>query len=99
MKLLLDAHTFLWFIEGNAKLSNDARLLIEDMNNERFLSVASTWEMAIKHSIGQLQFTEPFHTFIPQQLTQNNIILFGITFEHTAVVATLPFHHKDPLTG
>ena len=55
MKLLLDTHTFLWFIMGNSRLSADARVLIEDQANEKFLSAASLWEIAIKVSTGKLE--------------------------------------------
>ncbi len=96
MKLLLDTHSFLWFIGGDARLSPTARRLIEDVTNDVFLSVASLWEMAIKISLGRLQLAEPFETFIPQQLSLNRIGLLGITISHTAKVATLPFHHRDP---
>jgi len=41
MKLLLDTHTFIWFIEGNEKLSTEIKELIESTNNQRFLSIAS----------------------------------------------------------
>jgi PIN domain nuclease of toxin-antitoxin system len=44
MRLLLDTHTFLWFIEGNLNLSNVARNLIEDQGNQRLLSIVSLWE-------------------------------------------------------
>ncbi len=96
MKLLLDTHSFLWFIGGDGRLSPTARTLIEDVTNEVFLSVASLWEMAIKISLGRLQLAEPFETFIPQQLSLNRMGLLGITISHTAKVATLPFHHRDP---
>jgi PIN domain nuclease of toxin-antitoxin system len=48
MKLLLDTHSFLWFIGGDERLSSTARTLSENVNNDVFLSVASLWEMAIK---------------------------------------------------
>lgn len=41
MKLLLDTHSFLWFIGGDNRLSLTARTLIEDTTNDIFLSVAS----------------------------------------------------------
>ncbi len=44
MKLLLDTHTFLWFIGGSLNLSDTAKNLIEDRSNQRFLSIASLWE-------------------------------------------------------
>ncbi len=96
MKLLLDTHSFLWFIGGDARLSPTARTLIEDVTNDVFLSLASLWEMAIKISLGRLQLAELFETFIPQQLSLNRIGFLGITIRHTAKVATLPFHHRDP---
>jgi len=65
MKLLLDTHSFLWFISGDERLSLTARTLIEDINNEVFLSVASLWEMAIKISLGRLRLAQPFEVFIP----------------------------------
>jgi PIN domain nuclease of toxin-antitoxin system len=69
---------------------------IEDVSNDAYLSVASLWEMAIKISLGRLQLAQPFETFIPHQLSLNRIGLLGITMSHTAKVATLPFHHRDP---
>ncbi|WP_242044774.1 type II toxin-antitoxin system VapC family toxin [Anabaena azotica] len=54
MRLMLDTHTFLWFIEGSLNLSDTAKNLIEDQRNQRFLSVASLWEMSILrfHPVG-----------------------------------------------
>jgi PIN domain nuclease of toxin-antitoxin system len=96
MKLLLDTHTFLWFIEGSPRLSGRARALIEDEASEVFLSVASLWEIAIKISLDKLQLARPFGTLIPQQLSLNDITLLDITPDHAAGVITLPFHHRDP---
>lgn len=96
MKLLLDTHAFLWFIAGSASLSGDARALIEDGTNERWLSVASLWEMAIKTSLGKLTLSAPFDVLIPQQLNLNGVELLDIKMTHASLVATLPFHHRDP---
>ncbi len=96
MRLLLDTHTFLWFIMGSPNLSAAARSLIEDAANEKFVSVASLWEIAIKLSIGKLNLSAPFDVLISQQLSLNGFELLNIEIDHTAVVATLPFHHRDP---
>jgi PIN domain nuclease of toxin-antitoxin system len=96
MRLLLDTHAFLWFIMGSPNLSAEARALIEDETNERFLSAASLWEMAIKSSTGKLTLSAPFDVLIPRQLSLNGIGLLGIEVAHAAVVSTLPFHHRDP---
>ena len=96
MRLLLDTHTFLWFIMGSPNLSAAARSLIEDAANEKFVSVASLWEIAIKLSIGKLTLSAPFDVLISQQLSLNGFELLNIDIEHAAMVATLPFHHRDP---
>ena len=96
MKLLLDTHIFLWFIMGSPRLSTHARDLIEDEANEKFLSVASLWEIAIKYSLGKLSLSAPFDKLIPQQLSLNGFELLNIKIDHATMVATLPFHHRDP---
>jgi len=52
MRVLLDTHSFLWFIAGSPMLSQSAKTCIEDAANEKLISIASIWEMAIKISIG-----------------------------------------------
>lgn len=96
MNLLLDTHTFLWFTAGNSNLSEVARSAIEDENNDVYLSVASLWEIAIKISIGKFELSESFEALIPQQLAENEIELLNISVAHTALVASMPFHHRDP---
>lgn len=54
MNVLLDTHSFIWFIEDHPSLTPRARKLIEDVANDVFLSIASIWEMAIKVSLGKL---------------------------------------------
>jgi PIN domain nuclease of toxin-antitoxin system len=96
MRLLLDTHTFLWFILGDPKTSAPAKALIEDENNEKLLSVASPWEIAIKASLGKLTLAEPFDVLIPREIHNNGFQLLPIRLNHLAAVATLPFHHRDP---
>lgn len=96
MKLLLDTHSFLWFIAGSSHLSTQAQALIESDENQAFLSVASLWEMAIKVSLGKLSLDQPFEPFIARQLDLNGIEILGINLAHTAAVAGMPFHHRDP---
>jgi PIN domain nuclease of toxin-antitoxin system len=96
MRLLLDTHAFLWFVSGSAKLSGEARKLIDNPINQPYLSVASLWEMAIKVSIGKLSLDIPLETLIPQHMELSSINLLPIDLPHVAMVSTLPFHHRDP---
>ena len=66
MNLLLDSHAFLWFIDGNLKLSPQARQLIEAQENAKFVSVVSLWEIGIKSSLGRLSLAQPFEELIPK---------------------------------
>src|SRR5947209_5728200 len=96
MRLLLDMHSFLWFISGSDQLTARARTLIEDSNNERFVSAGSLWEIAIKVSIGKISLTEPFSTLIPREIQANAMIVLPLLVTHLAKVAELPLHHRDP---
>jgi PIN domain nuclease of toxin-antitoxin system len=96
VNLLLDTHSFLWFISGNERLSTAARRLIEDSASQPYLSAASLWEMAIKVSLGRLHLGLPFGDLIPEQMRRNGIRLLGIKVEHVMPVTTMPFHHRDP---
>jgi len=61
MRLLLDTHTLIWFFAGDSQLSTNARILIEDEDNNKLVSIASIWEMAIKESKGHLKLSLPLH--------------------------------------
>lgn len=96
MRLVLDTHSFLWFIEGDERLSRHARSLIEDLENEVVLSMSSLWEIVIKAGLGKLSLARPFEDLIPEQLERNQIQILGIEMHHLIALARLPMHHRDP---
>lgn len=96
MRVLLDTHAFLWWVEDAPVLSKKARTTISDPSHECLLSLASCWEMAIKLRLGKLRLPSAIERFIPDQLAANGFRQLGIDFRHVARVATLPFHHRDP---
>lgn len=96
MKLLLDTHTFLWFVNDNPKLSDHLKDLIEDTNNVSYLSVASLWEMSIKFNLGKLTLDPNYEEFVEREVTTSTIQLLNIELEHLRINATIPFHHRDP---
>lgn len=95
MRILLDTHSFLWFITGDTRISTEARDLITDLDNQALLSVASLWEIAIKASLGKLTLSKPFDQLFPEQLALNNIEVLQISLNDLGVIAELPFHHRD----
>ena len=87
MKILADTHAFLWFITDAPRLSKKAKALLEAPDKERFLSVASVWEMAIKSRLGKLALRQPLDEFLPAQITANRFGLLDITAGHALRVA------------
>jgi PIN domain nuclease of toxin-antitoxin system len=96
MRLLLDTHAFLWFISGDESLSQYSRLLIQEAENEIFISVATLWEISIKNSLNKLELSQPFEILIPRELSDNEFTQLSITIEHLIQLVRLPFHHRDP---
>ncbi|KGA94355.1 type II toxin-antitoxin system VapC family toxin [Leptospirillum ferriphilum] len=95
MKVLLDTHTFLWWIAEDPLLSTGVRELLSDPQTEGFISLASVWEMAIKVSLGKLRVSAPLEKFVPEQLSLNNFQILSIDFRHISRLPSLPFHHRD----
>ena len=65
MRLLLDTHAFLWWYEGNIRMSLPARQAVDDDSNEVLISAASAWEITTKHRIGKLPDADPIASDIP----------------------------------
>jgi PIN domain nuclease of toxin-antitoxin system len=95
MKYLFDTHVFIWYAVGDERLSPRAKDLIES-RHERFISMASIWEMAIKVNIGHLEFREPFDKIIANQFRINSYKLLNLKLQHLFKFSGLPLHHRDP---
>ncbi len=72
------------------------RRALEDGNNTLLLSVVSSWEIAVKHSLGKLPLPEPPAAFVPARLRRDGIETLHIQHRHALAVADLPMHHRDP---
>lgn len=96
MRVLIDTHVLLWFVENSARLSLAAKELIEDDDTEVFISLVSVWEMSIKYGLGDLKLTDKPQVCVPPILKDAGIDLLPVTFAHVTAVADLPLHHRDP---
>ena len=95
MNVLLDTHTFIWYIEGNAKLTQKARDVIEVSGDKIYLSIISLWEIAIKTGKKQLTLQNEFDDLL-DVLNSLEIEILTVTFADTQVYKNLPLHHGDP---
>lgn len=95
MRLLIDTHILIWFLEGNKLLAKSRRQIIADPQNDIFVSIASLWETAIKISLGKLTLAKPLADVV-KQIDAEDIEILPIAPAHTLQVSVLPFHHRDP---
>ncbi len=96
MKVLLDTHTVIWWVDQDHLLGAAARAAITDPANEVFLSAATVWEIAIKVGLGKLSLSMPYRQWMNQAMTDLGATLLPITVEYADVQARLPLHHRDP---
>ena len=96
MNLLLDTCTFLWILADDPSLSTRSRELFLDEDNECFLSAVSTWEIALKHSLGKLPLPGRPDRFIPEQRRRHGISPLPLDELAALQLPVLPRLHNDP---
>lgn len=95
MNLLLDTHVALWAITDSPKLSRKARELIESPKAIVWISVASVWEISIKHALGRGDMPVSGQDAM-RYFRESGYRFLAIEAEHAVVVEELPAHHQDP---
>jgi PIN domain nuclease of toxin-antitoxin system len=95
MRILLDTHSFLWFLQKSPNFPSELITTIEKPGSETFVSIASFWEIVIKVSLKKLSLP-PGHEDLSGAARSSNITLLPIEPRHLDVLRSLPFHHKDP---
>lgn len=96
MNYLLDTHVFLWGSYDEAKLSGRVLKIIDNTNNNLFLSSGSVWEIVIKTKLGKLVVPKDLNSFIAEQINFWRIKPLPIQISHAVEINNLPAHHKDP---
>ena len=92
MRLLLDTHVVLWWLNRDRRLSRPVRSSIEQQADQVLVSAASAWELAIKRAVGKLEPPSRWH----QEITEFGFEPLAITFDHAREAGELPRHHADP---
>lgn len=92
MRLLLDTHVLLWWLQDPALLSPNARAAIKDGENAVYISAAVIWELVIKKSLGKLSMPNDLESV----LNANYFLSLPIIASHTLAIESLPLHHRDP---
>ena len=93
MRLLLDTHALLWWLQDHPRLGREARRLIADPKSIIHVSAASVWELSIKLALGKLRVDR---ADLPGEIEANGFIELPITPRHAWQAGALPRHHDDP---
>ncbi len=92
----MDTHTLLWSVEQPATISVPAMAVLQDPNNDRYVSAATVWELAIKVGLGKLKLSKPYRAWIEEAIYDLAMEILPVTIEYADFQATLPPHHRDP---
>jgi PIN domain nuclease of toxin-antitoxin system len=92
-RLLLDTHSFLWWLSDSSKLKRVAREAISDPTALVHVSAATIWEVAIKARLGKVN---PGTKYLDQEIEANHLLELEITARHALKAGNLPLHHDDP---
>ncbi len=95
IRVLLDTHTLVWWVEGREKLSATARETIEDAETVVLVSAASAWELAIKSQLGKFKSRE-LAEGLDEQILEEGFAALPISIEHALRAGGLDSPHKDP---
>jgi PIN domain nuclease of toxin-antitoxin system len=92
LRILLDTHLLLWWLDASASLSAEASEAIRDAENTVYVSAVSLWEIRLKQSLGKLRLPVDF----TERLAAEPFESLPLTAAHTGPVALLPWRHRDP---
>ena len=92
MKYLIDTCVLLWVLSGDTKKLGGFIDIIMDPENQIYVSIASYWEIAIKHGIGRISIDGD----VKQSVIDSGFSWLGIELRHIDSLKTLPYIHSDP---
>jgi PIN domain nuclease of toxin-antitoxin system len=96
MRLLLDSHALLWYVDQDHLLSRPAHASITDPTNDLLVNAATIWEIAIKVGVKKLSLSAPFRGWITKAIGDLGLNVLPITVDYADAQASLPHLHRDP---
>ena len=96
MRVLIDSHVLIWYVDQDNLLSPASHAAISDPTNDLLLSAGSIWEIGIKVGLGKIILTQPFKPWINQAISDLDVTVLPLSVEYVDVQSNLPKHHGDP---
>jgi len=98
MNYILDTHVLLWLLRDEKILSETVRQIILDDESNKFISIASLWEISIKNRIGKLPLKKGVYEIF-DKLETYGFGLLQIDRNCIEIYNALPLIHRDPFDG
>ena len=96
MRLLLDTHALLWWLDGDRRLSLKARRAIVSESNSILVSAVSAWEITTKARLGKLPGATDVAADVAACVASQGFLPLDITMLHAQRAGRLPGAHRDP---
>jgi PIN domain nuclease of toxin-antitoxin system len=96
VKFLFDTSVWLWSLSAPRKIGREGLSVLGRSDVEFYFSAVTSWEIAIKWSLGKLLLPKPPEIYVPKRMADQRILPLPITHRHTLAVSKLPAHHGDP---
>lgn len=96
MRVLLDTHAFLWWLDGDRRLSLKARRLIADDTNAVLISAASAWEITTKSRLGKLPGAQDVAADVVGCVASQGFVPLDLSLLHAQRAGALGGEHRDP---
>jgi PIN domain nuclease of toxin-antitoxin system len=96
VRLLLDTHALLWWLDGDRRLSLKARRAIARESNSILVSAVSAWEITTKARLGKLPGATDVAADVAACVASQGFLPLDITMLHAQRAGRLPGAHRDP---
>ncbi|MFN3474593.1 MAG: type II toxin-antitoxin system VapC family toxin [Blastomonas sp.] len=90
---MLDTHVLLWWLQDNSRLGQRARSFIADPDSQILVSIATPWEISVKHRIGKM---DDSGAAVMDALIDQGMTIVNLKPAHLKVLEAMPLHHRDP---
>ncbi len=96
MRVLLDTHAFLWWLDGDRRLPTRLRRVLADETTKVWVSAASAWEISTKARLGKLPGALAVAADVAACIVSQWFTSLAISVDHAQGAGSLPGPHRDP---
>jgi len=96
MRVLLDTHAVIWYVDQDHLLGPSAHATISDPANVLLLSAGTIWEVGIKVGLNKLSLSLHYRDWMNKAIADLGLSVLPICVEYADAQACLPRHHGDP---